>query len=113
MRGPRRSARAIAATALKTSTGEVLRALRERQSFLVFRRNRPVGILQSLEAYVAEHSDEYEDVEDYLETWLEEHDPEFKRSLTRARQDYRRGTFLTPTQVRLRLSASRRNARAV
>ena len=101
---------AIAASALKTRTGTLLRALSQRNSFLVLRRNRPVAILQSLESYVAEHPDEYYDVDDYLETWMEEHDPEFKRSLDQAREDYRKGLFLTPAQVRLRLASARKDA---
>ena len=102
-------ATAIAASALKTRTGILLRALSQRHSFLVLRRNRPVAILQSLESYVAQHPDEYYDVDDYLETWMEEHDPEFKRSLGKAREDYRKGLFLTPAQVRLRLDNTRKN----
>jgi len=71
-----------------------------------------LAILQSLESYVAEHADEYEDVEDYLETWLEENDPEFRKSLALARRDYHRGAFLTPAQVKMRLGNARRHVPA-
>jgi hypothetical protein len=45
---------------------------------LVLRRKRPVGVFISVEDYVREHPDQYEDVEDFIDTFLEEGDPEFQ-----------------------------------
>ncbi len=103
--------RALTAAALKNHTGDVLRGLREQQTFLLFRRNKPLGIIQSLEQYVKDHADEYEDVQDYLDTWMEQRDAEFQRSLGESQAQYRRGEFLTVEEVRMMLRNQEKHAR--
>ncbi len=102
--------KALTAAALKNHTGDVLRALQKQQTFLLFRRNKPLAIIQSLEQYVKDHSDEYEDVQDYLDTWMEQHDPEFQRSLRESQAQYRRGDYLTLEEVRMMLRGRGTNA---
>ncbi len=88
-----------------------MRALREHQTFLLFRRNQPLAILQSLEQYVKDHPQEYEDVQDYLDTWMEQHDREFQRSLRESQAQYRRGEYLTLEKVRMMLRGRERHGR--
>ncbi len=103
--------KALTAAALKNHTGDVLRALGEQQAFLLFRRNKPLGILLSLEQYVKDHPDEYEDVQDYLDTWMEQHDAEFQRSLRESHAQYRRGAYLPLEKVRMMLRNPVKRAR--
>jgi len=70
-------AKAVAAYKLKTQLGQILRALGENERFVILRRNRPLGVLLSLQGYVKEHPDRYEDVEDFMDILLEESDPAF------------------------------------
>ncbi len=93
------AARALTAATLKNRTGEVLRALRDHRSFLLFRRNKPLGIIQSLEQVVKERADEYEDAQDYRDTWIEQHDPEFQRSLPESHAQHRRDEYLRLEEV--------------
>lgn len=107
MRGKKSLAKppkAITAVALGNRTGQILRELENRALFVILRRNRPIGILQSLADYVSEHQDEYEDVQDFIDTWLEETDPEFQRSLREGATDYKRENYLTRTQLKVALS---------
>ncbi len=96
-------ARAITAYTLKTQLGRILRELRENERFVVLRRNLPVGILMSIQDYVKEHPDQYEDVEDFMDTLLEEGDPEFQRSLKTGAREIKRGRYLTHTELKLAL----------
>ena len=101
-------AKAVTAYNLKTQMGQILRELRENERFLIFRRNRPVGILLSIQEYVREHPDQYEDAEDFIDTFLEESDPEFQRSLRREAREIRRGNYLSHAQLKLALANQRR-----
>lgn len=94
----------VTAYSLKTQLGRILRALRENERFVILRRNRPVGVLVSIQDYVKEHPDQYEDVEDFMDTLLEESDPEFQRSLKRGAGEVKRARYLSHTELRLALA---------
>jgi PHD/YefM family antitoxin component YafN of YafNO toxin-antitoxin module len=100
-------AKAVAAYKLRTQMGQILRALGENERFVILRRNRPVGVLLSIHEYIREHPDQYKDVEDFIDTLLEESDPEFQRSLKRGAQEIRRGHYLSHTQLKLALANQR------
>ncbi len=97
-------AKAVTAYTLKTQLGRILRELRENERFVVVRRNLPVGVLISIQDYVKDHPDQYEDVEDFMDTLLEESDAEFQRSLKRGAREFKRGRYLTHTQLKLALA---------
>lgn len=97
-------AKAVTAYTLKTQLGRILRELKGNERFLVLRRNLPVGILMSVEDYVREHPDQYEDVEDFIDTLLEEGDPEFQRSLQESAREIKQGRYLTHTELKLALA---------
>lgn len=98
-------ARSVTAHGLKLQLGRILKEVREhREPFVIFRRNMPVAVLLSLQEYVKAHADEYEDVEDFLDTLVEESDTEFQQSLRRAARAVRRGRYLSPTRLKLALA---------
>jgi len=97
-------ASAVTAYTLKTQLGRILRDLRENERFVAVRRNLPVGILMSIQDYVKEHADQYEDVKDFVDTLLEENDPEFQRSLKKGAREIKRGRYLTHTELKLALA---------
>ncbi len=97
-------AKALTAYTLKTQLGRVLRALRDNERFVILRRNLPVGVLISIQDYVKDHADQYEDVEDFMDTLLEESDAEFQRSLKRGAREFKRGRYLTHAQLKLALA---------
>jgi len=99
--------KAVTAYKLKTQLGQVLRGLGENERFVILRRNRPVGILLSIREYVKERPEQYEDVEDFIDTLLEESDAEFQRSLKRGAREIRRGHYLSHTQLKLALANQR------
>lgn len=96
--------KAVTAYTLKTRLGSILRELRQNERFVVFRRNMPVGILVSIQDYVKEHPEQYEDVEDFVDTLLEETDPEFQRSLKKGAGEIKRGRYLSHTELKLALA---------
>jgi hypothetical protein len=97
-------AKAVTAYTLKTQLGRILRELRENERFVVLRRNLPVGILLSIHDYVKEHPDQFEDVQDFVDTLLEEGEPEFQKSLKRGGREIKRGRYLTHTELKLALA---------
>jgi len=97
-------AKAVAAQTLKSQLGRILQELRQNERFVVFRRNLPVGVLVSIEDYVRDHPDQYEDVEDFVDTLLEEGDPEFQRSLQEGAREIKRGRYLSHTELKLALA---------
>ncbi len=96
--------KAVTAYTLKTQLGRILRELRGNERFVILRRNLPVGVLVSIQDYVKEHPDQYEDVEDLMDTLLEETDPEFQRSLKRGARDVKGGRYLNHTELKLALA---------
>jgi PHD/YefM family antitoxin component YafN of YafNO toxin-antitoxin module len=99
--------KAVTANKLKTQMGRILRALGDNERFVILRRNRPVGVLLSVHQYVKDHPDQYEDVEDFIDTLLEESDPEFQRSLKRGAREARRGHYLSHIQLKVALANQR------
>jgi len=59
--------------------------------------------------------DQYEDVEDFKDTLLEESDAEFQRSLKKEARAVKRGRYLTHTELKLALANKKRfgNTRAL
>ncbi len=100
-------AKAMTANRLKTHMGQVLRALGENERFVILRRNRPVGILVSLQEHIKEHGDQYEDVQDFIDTLLEESDSEFQRSLIRGAHEIRQRHYLCHARLKLALANQR------
>ena len=96
--------KALTAYTLKTQLGRVLQALRDNERFVILRRNLPVGVLISIQDYVKEHPDQYEDVEDFIDTLLEESDAEFQRSLKKGAREIKRDRYLTHTELKLALA---------
>ena len=97
-------AKAVTAYTLKTQLGRILKELGENQRFVVLRRNLPVGVLISIQDYVKEDPDQYEDVEDFMDTLLEESDPELQRSLKKGTREIKRGRYLSHTELKLALA---------
>ena len=58
----------------------------------------------SIPDFVQQHPDQYVDVEDFLDTLLEETDPEFQRSLKHGAREIKKGRYLTHAQLRLALA---------
>ncbi len=94
----------VTAYTVKTHLGRILRELRQNDRFVILRRNLPVGILLSIQDYVKEHPDQFEDVEDFIDTLLEESDAEFQRSLKKASRETKRGRYLSHTELKLALA---------
>ena len=97
-------AKAVTAYTLKTQLGRILRELRDNERFVILRRNLPVGVLVSIQDYVEEHPDQYEGVEDFMDTLLEESDAKFQRSLQKGVREVKRGRYLTHTELKLALA---------
>lgn len=97
-------AKAITAYTLRTQLGRILRQLRQNERFVVLRRNLPVGVFLSVQDYVREHPDHYEGVEDFMDTLLEETDPEFQRSLRQGAREIKRGHYLSHAEMKMALA---------
>jgi hypothetical protein len=97
-------AKAVTAYTLKTQLGRILREVGANERFLVLRRNRPIGVFIGVEDYVRLHPDQYEDVEDFIDTFLEEGDPEFQRSLRKSAREMERGRYLSHGELKLALA---------
>ena len=96
--------KAVTAYTLKTQLGRILREVGANEQFLVLRRNRPIGVFMSVEDYVREHPDQYEDVEDFIDTFLEEGDREFQQSLRKGAREIERGHYLSHRDLKLALA---------
>ena len=51
-----------------------------------------------------EHPDQYEDLEDFIDTMLEEMDPEFQQSLKKGAAETKKGHYLTHRELKLALA---------
>lgn len=96
--------KAVTAYTLKTQFGRILRDLGENERIVILRRNRPVGVLLSVQEFIQQHADQYEDVADFLDTLLEESDTRFQRSLRREAKEIKKGRYLTHNQLKLALA---------
>jgi PHD/YefM family antitoxin component YafN of YafNO toxin-antitoxin module len=78
----------INAINLRHKLGEILdKVANNRERFLVKRAGIPAAIILSVP--------DYEDLEDLIDTYYEQQDPAFQRSLTEARQDIKDGKTAT------------------
>lgn len=74
--------------------GSILEGIKHNKRFILTKRGSPVAILLGLEDYIRESS-EFEDMEDFLDTVLEESDSEFQKSLREGYEAIKRGEFYT------------------
>ena len=96
--------KAITTHTINTQLDRILRELFEGERFVILHRNLPVAVLVSIRDYAKEHRDEYESVEDFMDTLLEEGDPEFQRSLKRGTKEIKQGRSLGHTEPKLALA---------
>lgn len=99
--------KAITANRFKTRLGSIIKDIKEHRRYVVLRRNAPVGIFLSLEDYVKEHSDEYENVQDFIDTWLEQEDPKFQGSLKESTKQYSRGEYISHAELKALLAGKK------
>ena len=98
----------IPAHRFRTQLGTILEALKGHQRYIVTKSGTPTAILLSLEDYIHE-SDDYEDLEDFLDTLMEQNDPEFQKSLRRSHEGFKRGEGYTHKELK-KILASKVNA---
>jgi prevent-host-death family protein len=88
----------ITALNLRHNLGEILdKVANKRERFLVKRAGIPAAVILSVA--------DYEDLEDLIDTYYEQQDPAFQRSLAKARQDIREGKTATLADLRRDLKA--------
>lgn len=94
-------AKEIIAINLRHNLGAVLdQVANGRERFLIKRAGIPAAVLISIA--------DYKDTEDLLDTWHEQRDPVFQRSLVKARQDIKRGKVATLNDLRRDLQLKER-----
>jgi len=77
----------ISALEVRQHLGEILSQVANRRDrFVIKKAGIPVAILLSIQ--------DYEDLEDLVETALEQLDPEYQKSLKRARKDIEAGRYI-------------------
>lgn len=83
----------INALNLRHNLGEILdKVANKRERFLVKRAGIPAAVILSVA--------DYEDLEDLMDTYYEQQDPAFQRSLAKAREDIREGKTATLADLR-------------
>lgn len=81
------SPKEISALEVRQHLGEILNQVaNQRDRFVIKKAGIPTAILLSIQ--------DYEDLEDLVETALEQLDPEYQKSLKRARRDIEAGRYL-------------------
>ena len=100
----------ISALKMRQNLGEILdQVANKRLRFLVKRAGTPAAIVMSIQ--------DYEDLQDLVETALEETDPKFQKSLLEGRKAIDAGQFSTMTDLwrdlRRREAKLRRRAKAL
>ena len=86
-------AKEITAIRLRHNLGAILdQVANHRERFLIKRAGIPAAVLISIP--------DYEDSEDLLDTWHEQRDAAFQRSLVRAKQDIKHGKVTTLSDLR-------------
>src|SRR5712691_7775554 len=86
-------AKEITALRLRQNLGAILdQVANGRERFLIKRAGIPAAVLISIA--------DYEDTENLHDTWHEQRDPVFQRSLVKARQDIKGGKVATLTDLR-------------
>ena len=88
----------ITALNLRHNLGEILdKVANKRERFLVKRAGIPAAVILSVA--------DYEDLEDLIDTYYEQQDPAFQRSLAKAREEIREGKTATLADLRRDLKA--------
>jgi antitoxin YefM len=83
----------ITAINLRHKLGEILDAVaNKRERFLIKRSGIPAAIMLSVA--------DYEDLQDPIDTWYEQQDPKFQKSLVQARQEIDAGKVATIDELR-------------
>ena len=91
----------ITAIKLRHNLGEILdQVANKRVRFLVKRSGIPAAVLMSLR--------DYEDLQDLLDTWHEQQDKAFQKSLMQARQEIEEGKVATLDDLHKDLEAKER-----
>jgi antitoxin YefM len=94
----------ITAINLRHKLGEVLDAVaNKRERFLIKRSGIPAAILLSVS--------DYEDLQDLIDTWYEQQDPTFQRSLVEAHREITAGKVATIGELRRDLQAKERRGK--
>lgn len=94
----------ITAIKLRHNLGEILdQVANKRERFLIKRAGIPAAVLMSIR--------DYEDLEDLLDTWHEQQDPAFQRSLVEARKEIARGRIASMEDLRRDLRVKERRAK--
>jgi prevent-host-death family protein len=82
----------VSALEVRQHLGEILsQVANQRDRFVIKKAGIPTAILLSIQ--------DYEDLEDLAETALEQLDPEYQKSLKRARKDIEAGRYLRREEV--------------
>jgi prevent-host-death family protein len=82
----------ISALEVRQHLGEILsQVANQRDRFVIKKAGIPTAILLSIQ--------DYEDLEDLVETALEQLDPEYQKSLKRARKDIEAGRYLRSEEM--------------
>lgn len=83
----------ITALNLRHNLGDILdKVANKRERFLVKRAGIPAAVILSVA--------DYEDLEDLIDTYYEQQDPAFQRSLAKAREEIREGKTATLADLR-------------
>jgi prevent-host-death family protein len=94
----------ISALEVRQHLGEILSQVANRRDrFVIKKAGIPTAILMSIQ--------DYEDLEDLVETALEQLDPEYQKSLKRARKDIEAGRYLRSEEMRQDLIKKEAKAR--
>ena len=94
----------ISAINLRHKLGEILDAVaNKRQRFLIKRAGIPAAVLLSVP--------DFEDLQDLIDTWYEQQDTTFQKSLVDARQEIHAGKVATLDDLRHDLQAKGRRGK--
>jgi antitoxin YefM len=94
----------ITAINLRHKLGAILdQVANKRERFLVKRAGIPAAILLSVP--------DYEDLQDLIDTWHEQQDPTFQKSLVQARRDIESGKVATLDELRQDLHVKERRGK--
>ena len=94
----------ITAINLRHNLGEILNQVANKhERFLVRRAGIPAAILLSVT--------DYKDLEDLVDTWYEQQDPQFQESLVKALQEIEEGKVVTLDDLRRDLKTKERRGK--
>ena len=98
-----KAARVVPAHYFRTQLGSILEALQEHRRYVITKSGMPRAIVLSLDDYISEHPD-YDDLEDFIDTLMEQKDRDFQESLRRSREEIAKGQYYTHTQLKKALA---------